>query len=211
MIDETAARRASRSTWRGSRRTSSSASRVIGEFTQAERARRTAQGDRAVVRAGRRGRPAAARRGTSIRRVERLQVKVRGMTDPRHVDHLQRPQACRCIRPASQGEYRRRRALPRLAAAELPAPDDPGRRAAGVRRARHVDGPLARRLHVPRRPPGRAEPRDVSRSTPSRPKAAGRPGSSRWAIAAADSTSPRDEPNRDFPLTLDLRRGRDTR
>ena len=98
--------------------------------------------------------------------------------------HLQRPQTA-AASDGRRGRICRRRALSGLAAAELSAPDDPGRRAAGVRRARPVDEPLAGRLHVPRRPPGRAESRARFRSTRSRPRAAARPGSSGWATTAA--------------------------
>ena len=82
--------------------------------------------------------------------VERVQVKVQGMTDGRHVRHLQRPPGA-APPDRDQRRVRRRRPLSRLAAAVVPAPDHPGPRAAGVRPRRYLDGPVGRRLHLPRR------------------------------------------------------------
>ena len=55
--------------------------------------------------------------------------------------------------------------------------------------------------------PGGLNPRR-SRSMPSRPRAGGRPDSSEWATRVVSLATPADEPNPDFPMTLDLRRGR---
>ncbi len=54
--------------------------------------------------------------------LERMQVKVPGMTGDAPHRRLQRRAACRCTRPAPR-RVRGRRALPRLAAAVVPAPD----------------------------------------------------------------------------------------
>ncbi len=112
--------------------------------------------------------------------VERLQVKVDGLTGDRYVV------TCNGRRVAAAPDRRARRirrgrALPRLAAAFVPASDDPGAYAAGVRRARHLDRALDRRLHLSRRASRRAQLRRPSRSTPTRPKPAAPRGSSRSA------------------------------
>ncbi len=84
----------------GSRRTSSSASRCYGEFTRPRRRPRAAQRARALARARRRRRAPAARPATSIRRVERMQVKVSGLIDERYVVTCN-GRRCRCSRPAT--------------------------------------------------------------------------------------------------------------
>ena len=116
--------------------------------------------------------------------VERVQVKVQGMTDTRHVVDLQRPPG-----PASsdgdERRVRRRRALSRLAAAVVPAPDHPGARAPGLRPGRYLDAD-ARSAAAPimfRTPAAGRTTR--SRSTPTRRRAAGSPASSRSAIRRA--------------------------
>ena len=79
--------------------------------------------------------------------VERLQVKVTRHDRSAARDHVQRPQTAL----ASHRRGRRicsRRPLSGVAAAELPASDDPGRCAAGVRRARPMDEALARRRRL---------------------------------------------------------------
>ena len=107
----------------GSRRTSSSASRCFGQVAYARRRARAAAGDRALARAGRGDRRRRRRRATSIRRSSGSQVKVRGMTDARHVVTCNGRRVP--LHPTgTQRRVRRRRALPRLAAAVLPAPDD---------------------------------------------------------------------------------------
>ena len=77
--------------------------------------------------------------------LERVQVKVQGLTDPRHVV------TCNGLRvplhpTGTNRRVRGRRALSGLAAAELPASDDRRPHAAGVRRLRHVDRAVDRRL-----------------------------------------------------------------
>ena len=105
----------------------------------------------------------AARRATSIRRVERLQVQVTGVTDGRHVVTCN-GRARAAAPDRDQRRVRRRRALPRLAAAVgCLHPTIPRARAADVRPRRHLDGALARRLPVPRDAPGRPELRRASR------------------------------------------------
>ncbi len=92
--------------------------------------------------------------------VERIEVHVQrpGRRSPR--DRLQRP--ARAAAADRHGRrVRRRRALPRLDGAFVAAPDDRRARAAGLRPRRHLDEPLARRLPVPRRPPGRHQLHDL--------------------------------------------------
>ena len=93
--------------------------------------------------------------------LERVQVKARGLTDSRHVISVRRRRD-----PAApdrhQRRIRRRRPLPRVAAAELPAPDHWPAHAAGVRHRGHLERPEHRRLHLSRRAPRRTTLRDVS-------------------------------------------------
>jgi hypothetical protein len=92
--------------------------------------------------------------------VERVQVKVTGMATDRYVltcNGVPVP-----LQPTgTQWRVRRRRALPRLAAAVLPASDHRRARAAGVRPRRYLDAALAGRLPVPRRASGRAQLRHL--------------------------------------------------
>ena len=81
--------------------------------------------------------------------VERLEVKVRGMTGRRHVVTLQRPPRAAASHGIA-GRVRGGRTFPGLAAAELPAPHDRRPYAAGVRSLRSLVEPLDRRLHVAR-------------------------------------------------------------
>ena len=104
--------------------------------------------------------------------VERLQVQVTGLTGERYVVTLQRPGAAAAA-DRTQRRVRRRRALPRLAAAVGPAPDDSGARAAHLRHRRHVDGAVARRLSVSRGASRAAAATSSSRSTATRPRAGG--------------------------------------
>ena len=109
---------------------------------------------------------------------------MRGLTDDRHVVAVQRPpRAAASDRHARR--VRRRRALPRLAAA------------VGLHPTIRVHAPLvfdlvdtwirplARRLHLPRGAPRRPQLRRRSRSTPTRPRAAAWPASSRSATRRA--------------------------
>ena len=108
----------------------------------------------------------------------------------------------------TRGECGRGRALSRLAAAGLPAPDH-------RRRTRRwcfdlVDRwnrPLARRLHLPRHAPGRPQLREAAGQRATRPRAAASPAFE----AGGHTPGPMDGRARptshpDFPHTLDLRR-----
>ena len=113
--------------------------------------------------------------------VERLEVKVRGMTGPAARRRLQRPPRA----AASHGHAGRvcgGRALPGLAAAELPAPHDRRPYAAGVRSLRSLVEPLDRRLHVARLASGRRELRDFPGQRPGCREPPRRRGSRPWAI-----------------------------
>ena len=167
--------------------------------------RRAAHGARALARAGRGERAPAAPRATSIRRSSACRCKRHrpGRRAPRA--HLQRP-ARAAAADRQRRRVRRRRALPRLAAAVGAASDHRRARAAHVRSGRHLDEPLARRLPVPRRASGRPQLRRPSRSTPTRPRRGA------WRASSAPATRPgtmngaAEERNPDFPFTLDLRR-----
>ncbi len=137
--------------------------------------------------------------------VERVQVKVQGMTDDRHVVDLQRP--ARAASPdRDQRRVRRGRPLSRLAASLVPAPE----RSRCTRpwcstsstpgwNGRWGASPTTCRIRA-------AVPTTRSRSTPTRPRAGVSPGSSRSAIRRARCTAPPERPSPEAPLTLDLRR-----
>ena len=177
---------------------------VYGSVTRAGRPCRTAAGARAVAR---------ARRGAGRRRRRALCRFVgRAAAGQGHRHDGIAPFRClqRPLGAAASDRHgrrvRRRRPLPRLAAAELPAPDHPRARAARLRSRRRVERTVARRLHLSRRAPGRAQLRDVSgqrlrsRRPPARALLRDRPH------AGADERRRRGTRDPDFPLTLDLRR-----
>ena len=88
--------------------------------------------------------------------VERLQVKARGLYGDRYVvtcNGRRVPLHSTGVRGRVGGG----RALSRLAAAFVPASDDPGAYAAGLRRRRHVDRPFDGRMHLSRGASRRAE------------------------------------------------------
>ena len=118
------------------------------------RTARAAPGDRAVARLGEEAGPGGTARYVDSS-VERLQVKVTGLTDPRHVRHLQRPP-----RAAAPDGHGGRSTWPACATAR-------GSRRACLHPTIPVhaplvfdlvdtwNAPLARRLHVPRGAPRR--------------------------------------------------------
>ena len=138
--------------------------------------------------------------------VERLQVKVSGMTDPRHCDYLQRSQSA----IASDRRRRRicsRRPLSGVAAAELFAPDDSRSTRRWCSTCSTCGEAIARRRTYHVGHPGGLNPSTfpVNAFEAESRRAARflRMGHRGGAIEI-----PRDEWNRDYPLTLDLRRGR---
>ncbi len=92
--------------------------------------------------------------------VERMQIKVTGMTGGRHVVTCN-GRMLPLTSTGVPGRVRRRRALPRVEPAVGAAPDDRRAGAADVRPRGHLGAARARRLHVPRRASGRTQLRDV--------------------------------------------------
>ena len=146
---------------------------LVGEVDAARRRARAAPGARALARAGRGGggggtvalrrfvASSACRAGSPAGSTDRHVVACNGRAVPLHPTGTER-------------RVRRRRALQGLAARRRPAPDDPGARAAGLRPRRHLERPLARRLHLPRRRIPAGATTTPSRSTPTRPRPAPR-------------------------------------
>ncbi len=113
-------------------------------FPQLRRLRRQAASTSSCARRSSRGtcwarraRPAAPC-ATSTPRSSALQVKVTGLVADRYVADLQRPRGAAAAHRHGR-RVRRRRALPRLAAAVVPASDHRRARAADLRPRRHLD------------------------------------------------------------------------
>ena len=133
--------------------------------------------------------------------VERLQVKVTGMTARAPSRRVQRPRAAAGIDRGAGGVCRRR-ALSRLESAVGAAPHDRRAGAAGVRSRRRLGGTRARRLHLSchpsRRPPLRDVPRQRERSRGPPPRTilgawphAGRHAARRRPAQSGDTDDPR--------------------
>ena len=177
---------------------------VYGRVVVRRRGDRAAPGHRALVRAGRgTGRGGTARYVDSS--VERLQVHVHGAGAGALCRHLQRRRSCRCSPPAPRanivcGVRYRAWQPPRCLHPTIPVHTplvfdlvDHGSRA------------VARRLHLPRRPPGRPELRHVSgKLQRGRSPASG--AVLRVRPYAGAQMAPIRLENPDFPATLDLRR-----
>ena len=190
----------------GSPRISNSASRLIGNVVYAGGESGTALRHRALERAGRRSGAAAARSATSIRRSNGVQVKVSGMTDPRYVV------TCNGRRVPLHPTGVRGEAVAgvRYRAWQPPNCLHP---TIGVHAPLVFDvfdtwnRPLDRRLHLARGASGRPALRNVPGQRQRSRKPPRRPASSALATRRGQcSESPAAEVNRDFPLTLDLRR-----
>ena len=108
------------------------------------------------------GEEGGGRRHGAVRRfIPRAPAAARHRADRRSLrDHVQRPAAAAAA-DGAQRRVRRRRPLPRLAAAVGASPDDSGPRAAHVRHRRHLDGAVGRRLPVSRDAPRRTQLRSV--------------------------------------------------
>ena len=191
----------------GSRRSSSSASRCYGAVDARRRRARAAPGARALARA-RRGAGAV---GGTVRYVDSSRRAAAGegatgIDRPRHVVTCNgRARAAAPDRHARR--VRRRRALSRPGSRRRCLhPTIPVARAADLRPDRHA-GPAARSAAAPITSRIRAGATTrPSRSTPTRPRAAGWRGSRRSATRRVRVEPPPEEPNPEFPLTLDLRR-----
>ena len=117
--------------------------------------------------------------------VERLQVKVEGFNEDRHVVTCN-GRRVPLTSTGRSGEYRRRRALQGLEARHRRLhPTIPVPRAADLRHRRHLEPALARRLRLSRRRIPAAATTRPFRSTPTRPKRAAAPASRITAIPAA--------------------------
>ena len=92
--------------------------------------------------------------------LERIEVKVTGLNDSRHVVTVN-GRALPLQPTGTRRRVRVRRALPGLAAAVGAAPDDRRACAAHLRHRRHLDAALAGRLPVPRGAPGRPQLRHL--------------------------------------------------
>ena len=105
-----------------------------------------------------------ARRGGTARyvdsSVERVQVKVKGVTS-RVISVTCNGRRCRCTPPGTPGGVCGRRPIPGVAAAVVPASDDSGACALGLRYRGHLDGALDGGVHVSRFAPGRPHVRDI--------------------------------------------------
>ena len=140
--------------------------------------------------------PARARRATSTRRSSGCRCASTGSTADRHVV------TCNGVAGAAAADRRRPArfvAGVRYRAWQPPSALHPtiGVHAPLVVRPRRpLERPLARRLHLPRRAPGRAGLRPRSRSTPTRPRPAGRAASARSATPRARSTPRRRDRRR---------------
>ena len=135
--------------------------------------------------------------------VERLQVKVDRLRRRPPCRHLQRPRAAAAAdRPARRG--RRRRALQGLAAAVGLHPTIRVHAPLAFDIDRHLERPLARRLRLPRRPPRRAQLRDLpGQRLRGRGRRLARFQDHGHTPGKIDP--PREERTIEFPLTLDLR------
>ena len=165
--------------------------------------RGAAAGDRAVVRARRR---AGRRRHRALRGLVGGAAAGAGARPRVRAAHrrVQR-RAAAAAAHRHRRRVRLRRPLPRLAAPALPAPHDPRAHAARLRRGGPGRAARHRRLHLPRRPPGRTELRDPSCKLERGGSEAAGPVLRVRPHAGAPLTLVMAD-NREFPSTLDLRR-----
>ena len=145
----------------GSRRSAQFRFPLCGAVLARRRRRRTAAGDRALVRAGRGRRGRADRALSSIPRSSGCRSRSTGLTEGRHVVTCNgRARSADLHRPS--GEFVAGVRFKAWQPAVGPAPDHRRARAADIRHRRYLEQALAGRLRLSRRPSRRTQLRNLS-------------------------------------------------